>query len=101
MRFAGALVPCAIQQAQDFDTYRKTVNGTPTTLCAVDAPLTYIWSADRGRFKNDVRYRANVANRNLIVLKRVRRPKFSRATKLFRRNLRPSPRFSAKQPRLC
>ena len=57
---AGAEVPCAVQVAQDFDTYRKTVNGTPTTTYAADAPLTYVWSADRGRFKDDITTGRNV-----------------------------------------
>ena len=48
----GAEVPCAVQSAQDFDTYTKTINGVATKTYAPDGPLTYKWSADKGRFKD-------------------------------------------------
>ena len=48
----GAEVPCAVQSAQDFDTYTKTVNGVTTRTYTTDGPLTYKWSADKGKFKN-------------------------------------------------
>ena len=49
---AGAEVPCAVQTAQDFDTYKRTGNGVTSTTYAADGPLTYKWSADKGTFKN-------------------------------------------------
>ena len=48
---AGVEVPCAVQTAQDFDTYTKTVDGVTTKIYAADGPLTYKWSADKGTFK--------------------------------------------------
>ena len=48
----GAEVPCAVQTAQDFDTYTRKVNGVTTTSYVPDGPLTYKWSADKGTFKN-------------------------------------------------
>ena len=57
---AGAEVPCAVQNAQDFDTYTKTVDGIVTKTYGADGPLTYQWSADKGKFKNGVTFGQNV-----------------------------------------
>ena len=57
---AGAEVPCAVQNAQDFDTYTKTVDGIVTKTYGADGPLTYQWSADKGRFKNGITFGQNV-----------------------------------------
>ena len=48
---AGALVPCAVQEAQDFDTYTKTNDGVTTKTYVADGPLSYKWSADKGTFQ--------------------------------------------------
>jgi len=63
---AGALVPCAVQEAQDYDTYIKTNVADETTKTyapeandadettqtyVADGPLTYKWSADKGTFQ--------------------------------------------------
>ena len=57
---AGAEVPCAVQNAQDFDTYTKTVDGIVTKTYGADGPLTYQWSADKGTFKNGITFGQNV-----------------------------------------
>ena len=57
---AGAEVPCAVQNAQDFDTYTKTVDGIVTKTYGADRPLTYQWSADKGTFKNGISSGQNV-----------------------------------------
>ena len=60
VKVAGAEVPCAVQTAQDFDTYTKTVDGIVTKTYGADGPLTYQWSADKGRFKNGITFGQNV-----------------------------------------
>ena len=47
----GAEVPCAVQSAQDFDTYAQRADSLTTKTHAADGPLSYQWSADKGSFK--------------------------------------------------
>ncbi len=49
---AGGEVPCAVQEAQDFDTYTQTIDGVTTQTYASDGPLSYKWTATKGTFKN-------------------------------------------------
>ena len=57
----GAEVPCAVQSAQDFDTYTSSSrDGIQTKSYAADGPLTYRWSASAGHFKDDAETGQNV-----------------------------------------
>ena len=50
---AGARVPCEVEEAHDWDTLTQSNYSYRTTSRTyhVDGPLTYQWSADKGRFE--------------------------------------------------